>query len=256
MPDNAHPNRWLKASQPRPAARMRLFCFPYAGGGASVFRTWAADLPTDVEVCPVQLPGREDRIREQPFTDASALVQALIPSLRPMLDRPFALFGHSMGALIAYELARQLTRQQMAMPTHLFVSGRRAPTLPEPDESLHALPTDDLFLSALQSRYNNIPAIVLQDAELREIFAPLLRADMTLVERYPIGAATPLPCPIIAFGGISDGRATRADLLAWQGLTQGSFDIHLMPGGHFYLNEDRQPLLARLGNYLAAIQPS
>ncbi|MCB0065092.1 MAG: thioesterase [Caldilineaceae bacterium] len=243
---------WLRISQPNPTAQLRLFCFPYAGGAASIYRTWQQHLPPTIEVCAVQLPGRENRIRETPFTDAGTLVQALVPNLVPYLDKPFALFGHSMGSLIAYELAQLLHQEFQRIPTHLLVSGRRAPFLPDPDPLLHALPTDQLFLTALQRRYNNIPAVIFEDAELRDLFVPLLRADFTLVETYQHQERAPLPCPIVAFGGNADVRATEAELRAWQPLTQNTFELHLFPGGHFYLNDQVQPLLAQLAAVLAA----
>lgn len=244
-------NPWLRISQPNPRARLRLFCFPYAGGAASIYRTWHKHLPADIEVCAVQLPGRENRINEEPLADAGELVQALMPDIVPYLDRPFAFFGHSMGTVIAYELAQQL-RSHGKTPTHLFVSGRRAPHLPEPDTLLHTLTSDDAFLAELQRRYNNIPAIVFEHAEMREIFTPLLRADLTLVETCECRTEPALHCPIIAFGGDADGRASSNELMAWQELTQSDFDWHLFPGGHFYLAEQAEPLLAILGTYLMA----
>jgi surfactin synthase thioesterase subunit len=244
-------NSWLRISSPKPDARLRLFCLPYAGGGAMIYRTWHQQLPGDIEVCAVQLPGRENRLREHPFTNLGELVQALLPQLLPYLDKPFALFGHSMGALIAYELAQQLVRQLERMPMYLFVSGRRAPFLPEPELPLHKLPTDDIFLAELQRRYNNIPAPIYEDAELRALFAPLLRADLTLVETYQCQTPTPLPCPIVALGGDSDPLVSLAELQSWHTLTHAAFALHRFQGGHLYLYEQSQALLATITGYLA-----
>ncbi len=247
-----HPaNPWLRISRPIPTPRLRLFCFPYAGGAASIYRTWQQHLPAEIEVCAVQLPGRENRIRERPFTDVVPLVGALLPILLPYLDRPFALFGHSMGTLIAYELAQQLQQQHRRIPTHLFVSGRRSPLLPDPDVLLHTLPSDEQFLHELQLRYNNLPTVLFEDKELRELFLPLLRADFTLVETYDNPTPIRLACPLIAFGGREDQRATEAQLCAWQSLTAAEFALHCFPGGHFYLNEQVQPLLATITRYLS-----
>ena len=242
---------WLRIRQPNSNIRLRLFCFPYAGGAASIYRTWHQHLPTYIQVCAVQLPGRENRIRERPFTKMGELVQALMPSLLPYLDKPFALFGHSMGSVIVYELAQQVRQQTGQTPTHLFVSARRAPFLPNPEAPIHALPTDELFLAELQRRYNNVPAALFQDAELRDLFVPLLRADFKLVERYQYKKTTPLSCPIVAFGGESDGYATRAELMAWQELTHDKYALHLLPGGHFYLNAHTQALLTYITEYLS-----
>lgn len=243
-------NPWLRISHPKPHARLRLFCFPYAGGAASIFRAWPQYLPADIELCAVQLPGRENRIRERPFTVLAELVQALLPNLSPYLDKPFALFGHSMGALIAYETAQQLQEQDRP-PTHLLVSGRRAPILPEPEALLHTLPSDEAFLSELQRRYNNLPAIMFEDAEVRELFVPLLRADFMLLETYQSRVHTSLPCPLVALGGADDPRVSPAQLRAWQALTQADFALRIFPGGHFYLNEQVRPLLATIIHYLS-----
>lgn len=247
--DSSNGNPWLRSQPPNPNVRLRLFCFPYAGGAASIFRTWQQNLPAEIEVCAVQLPGRENRFREQPITHVTDLVQALIPHLLPHLDKPFALFGHSMGALIAYALAHELQKMDQS-PTHLLISGRRAPMLPSPDGLLHTLPTDGAFLAELQRRYNNLPSVVFDNPELRELFLPLLRADFTLVETYPTTQRPPLPCPVICFGGTDDPQATVADLRAWQPLTQADFGLHLFPGAHFYLNEQAQALLRTIAGYL------
>ncbi len=214
-----------------------------------IYRVWHQHLPADIEVCAAQLPGREDRLRERPFTDLVELVQTMLPHLQPYLDKPFAIFGHSMGALIGYELAQQLSRHHGRVPTHLFVSGRRAPFLPERERLLHTLPTDEIFLAELQRRYNNIPAPIYEDAELRALFAPLLRADVTLVETYR-PAPTPLPCPIVALGGDADPFAVLTELQGWQTLTQAAFAAHRFQGGHLYLNEQPQSLLATITDYL------
>lgn len=243
-------NPWLRISPPKPHARLRLFCFPYAGGAASLYRTWPQHLPAQIELCAVQLPGRENRISERPFTNLVELVQALLPNLSPYLDKPFALFGHSMGSLIAYEVAQQL-QQYGQTPTHLLVSGRRAPMLPEPEALLHTLPSDEAFLSELQRRYNNLPAVMFDDAEVRELFVPLLRADFMLLETYQSRVGASLPCPLVALGGADDLRVSPAELRAWQALTQADFALRIFPGGHFYLNEQLRPLLATIIHYFS-----
>ena len=243
-----HQQLWLRRLRPQPQAPFRLFCFHCAGGSASVYRTWPtllAEIQPTIEVCAIQLPGRENRLREAPFTQIEPLIQTLLAVLRPEFDRPFALFGHSMGALLVYELAQALQRTGGRLPTQLFVSGRRAPSLPDPLPPLHRLPTDDM-LRAIGRRYGNLPDLLLQDAELKAIYAPLLQADFTLVETYQPSTLAPLACPIRAVGGDRDALATEAELLAWRPLTQGHFDLHLLPGGHFYLQEQTKPLLTHI----------
>lgn len=246
---------WLRRLRPQPQARYRLFCFHYAGGSASLYRTWPtllAEMQPTLEVCAIQLPGRENRLREAPFTQMAPLIRSLLAVLRPELDRPFAFFGHSMGALVAYELAQALQNSGAPLPAHLFVSGRRAPSLPDPMPPLHRLPTDEM-LRAIGQRYGNLPALLLEDAELKAIYAPLLQADFTLVETYQPSSLTQLACSLTALGGAHDALATEAELLAWRPLTQSRFAHRLFPGGHFYLQEQTNALLAHITAQLGAL---
>jgi medium-chain acyl-[acyl-carrier-protein] hydrolase len=231
---------WIAFRKPNPQARLRLFCFPYAGTGASIFRTWSDGLPADVEVCPVQFPGRGTRLMESPFTQLSPLVQALAEALVPLLDKPFAFFGHSLGALVGFELARQLRRHSGVQPVGLFVSADRAPQIPPRDRPLHALPEGE-FLNELR-RLNGIPGKVLEDIELMQIMLPVLRADFAVYETYVYTTEPPLDCPISTFGGLQDHRVSRGDLEAWRDQTNASFSLQMLPGDHFFLNK-AQPLL-------------
>ncbi len=242
------PTPWLRCLKPNPQAQLRLFCFHHAGGGAIIYNAWPAQLP-HLEVCAVQLPGRETRIRETPFTRMEPLVQTLTTALHPYLDKPFAFFGHSMGSLVAYELAQALRRMAQPAPFHLLLSGRRAPHLPDPHPPLHRLP-NEAFLAAIQQRYGGIPDLIFQDVELKALFTPLLRADFTLVETYHPSTTQPLDCPLTAFGGDSDHYTSHAELMAWGALTNKAFAVHLFPGGHFYLNEQRLLLLTEIAALL------
>jgi medium-chain acyl-[acyl-carrier-protein] hydrolase len=242
-------NAWVHCLPPNPQAQRRLFCFPYAGGGASLFRTWHHALPPAVEVCAIQLPGRETRLRETPFDHLPLLIDVLLPVLRPYLDKPFALFGHSMGALICFELARRLRTQCQLTPAQLFVSGRGAPQLPQADAPLHGLPDPD-FLAGVRQRYQNLPDAVLQDAEMVELILPLLRGDFTLLETYAYSAGTPLACPIAAFGGRQDEHVHREALAAWREQTSHAFTLRLFAGDHFYLTQQPGPLLAAMAELL------
>jgi medium-chain acyl-[acyl-carrier-protein] hydrolase len=217
------------------AVRRRLFCFPYAGGGASVFRSWANDVPLDLELCAVQLPGREDRCGERPFTDLEALVPVLREQLRPSFDLPFAFFGHSMGALIAFELTRSL-RGSDTRPQHLVVSGRRAPHLPARKMPLHTLP-DDRFQAELRS-LQGTPDAVFADPELMEIATRVLRADFTLCETYSYAGGEPLDETLSVFGGMDDQETTREELEGWREHTRRFSRLRLFPGNHFFLRDD------------------
>jgi medium-chain acyl-[acyl-carrier-protein] hydrolase len=234
---------WFHCRRPSPNARLRLLCFPYAGGGVSVFRTWPELLPADLEVWAIQLPGRDGRMREPIPETVQAVAAAAADGLVPHLDTPFACFGHSMGALIAFEFARQLRRRGDPGPTHLFASARRAPQLPQRDAALHTLP-DALFLEELRQRYNGIPAAILAEPELLKLFLPMLRADFKMIETYQYAAEAPLACPITALGGDQDGLATPEDLAAWRAQTHGAFNQMQLPGGHFYLQTALPQLLA------------
>lgn len=230
---------WLK--NPGMQARYRLFCFPYAGGGASAFHTWQSSFPSEIEICPIQLPGRENRIAELPINDLTLLVQAIADVLLPYLGTPFAFFGHSMGTLISFELARQLRRQNAPTPVHLFVAGHRAPQLPDPDPPTYHLPEAE-FVNSLR-RFNGTPDFVLQNAELMKVMMPALRADMLISESYIYTQEEPLECAISAFCGMQDSEASYDSMQAWQEQTRSSFRIRMLPGDHFFLRSHQTLLL-------------
>ncbi|MGH9957239.1 MAG: thioesterase II family protein [Pyrinomonadaceae bacterium] len=240
--------RWLACSRPNPQARVRLFCFPYAGGGASVFHTWPEKLPTTVEVCAVHLPGRENRLSESPFTCLSPLVHTLTEALLPHLTTPFAFFGHSMGALIAFELARELRRQHGPSPVHLFVSGRGAPQMPPPEPPIHALP-EPQFIAKLQ-HFNGTPKEVLEHPELMQLLIPTLRADFAVCENYPYATDAPIDCSISAFGGLQDRKVSRERLEAWRDQSRASFSLCMFPGDHFFLHAAEPLLLETIAQIL------
>lgn len=237
-------NSWFACPKPNPQASLRLFCFPYAGGRASVFRTWPDDLPTTVEVCPVQLPGRGSRLREAPFTRLLPLVQAIAQAILPHLDKPFAFFGHCVGALVSFELARQLRRQYGLSPAHLFVSGCGTPHIPDPNPPIHALP-ESAFLEELRRR-NGTPQEILEHPEMMQLLLPILRADFAIYETYTYTSEAPLDCSISAFGGLQDHAVSRDHLEAWRDQTSASFLLRMLPGDHFFLQTAQLLLLRTL----------
>lgn len=249
MTNPGAPARWIARPAAQPEARLRLICLPYAGGGATIYRAWPRALPKTIEVCAIQLPARELRVREPPYTELPRLVADLAAVLEPLTAEPFAIFGHSMGALIGFELARELRRRGLPDPRHLFVAGYRAPQLPELYPAIHQLP-DDAFISEV-GRLDGTPREVLEHAELLELVLPILRADFALVETYAHQPADPLSCPVSAFGGLNDPRVSRADLDAWRAHAGGAFALRMFPGDHFFIRSAESLILQYIRHDLA-----
>ncbi len=242
-------NPWIVCQKPNPEARLRLFCFSYAGGGAVVFRTWSSHMPPEIELCALQFPGRENRLRETPLNRMALVVDTLAQALQSYLDKPFAFFGHSLGGLICFELAHQLRKAYGRAPKQLFISARRAPQIPEPLPPIHQLPGAE-FVAEMRRRYNGIPEAILQTPELLEVMLPMLRADFAIFETYVYAQPEPLPCPIAVFGGQQDQVVCKEDLAAWRKQTRGYFSMQLFPGGHFYLREAQSALLQEISQEL------
>jgi medium-chain acyl-[acyl-carrier-protein] hydrolase len=243
------PGAWIPRLRSTGETRVRLFCFPYAGGAAAVFREWAPALPPTVEVCPIQLPGRGSRFREPPFRRLADLVPAALEALRACFDRPFALFGHSMGALVAYELTRELRRRGAPLPVLLIVSGHEAPHRQPPLPPMAHLPDPEL-IEEVRRRYDGIPEEVLAEPELLELLVPVLRADMTVLESHGHVAEAPLPCALSCFAGEGDRHLSREDLEGWREHTLGSFRLRVFPGGHFFIDDSRNAVLASIAEDL------
>ncbi|HEU5378345.1 MAG TPA: alpha/beta fold hydrolase [Ktedonobacteraceae bacterium] len=239
---------WIICSNPGTHALIRLFCFPYAGGTASMFYDWVANLPAGVEVCIIQLPGRENRFMEPPFDRLIPLVEALADNIQPYLDLPCVFFGHSMGGLICFELARYLWRNYKIKVAHLFVSGQSAPQLPDPYPAVHQL-TDAELLEELRN-FKGTPEMVLQNTELMELLLPTLRADFAISETYHYTFGEPLETSISVFGGLQDEKLTQENLSAWCSQTRGSFKLQMFPGDHFFLHDARESLLQTISSEL------
>lgn len=199
----------------------------------------------------MQPPGRGSRLRERPFTNLNELVAAAEPALRPFMDRPFAFYGHSMGAIVAYELARRLREEGRPGPLHLFVSGRRAPQLPETDDLTYDLP-DPEFIEELR-RLKGTPPEVLDNNELLHLVLPLLRADFAAIQTYKYEEGRPLACPITVVGGLMDEEVTREHLAGWREVTTGNFSLHMVPGDHFFVHTSQDILLEILALHLARL---
>jgi medium-chain acyl-[acyl-carrier-protein] hydrolase len=245
-------NQWIRGSLADSGSRVRLFCFPYAGGGAAAYFAWPSLLrPKGVNACPIQLPGREMRFGEVPVTVMHELTAKICDGIEPYLDLPFSFFGHSMGTLIAFEVARELARRKRTLPEWLFMSGAVAPHR-RPVESLHALPRAE-FINAVAQRYSGLPREVLANQELLDLVAPILQSDFALIERYRYEPGRALPVKIAAFGGRSDSSVAPAELQYWGDLTAHPerFHVMLFDGDHFFLNHHRQELVSEIARLLA-----
>jgi medium-chain acyl-[acyl-carrier-protein] hydrolase len=235
---------WLPVRAPEVPGGIRLFCFPHAGAGGLAYHGWSRVLPPAIQVLPVLPPGRETRLRETPYTSIEPYVDDLATALAPELRAPYALFGHSLGALVAFELTRRLRSHRLAAPVHLFVSGRMAPQLTEHRRILHRLPAGDLAkeLAAL----GGIPGhIDLGDHRLSYLLAAL-RADLAVNESYTFRGEPALDTAVTALGGTADPRVNESELAAWRAQTSGPFALRTYRGGHFYLSEHRGALLSHI----------
>ncbi|MGQ4389699.1 thioesterase II family protein [Streptomyces sp. SAS_270] len=234
-PEGAAARLWLPGLGSREhTANRRLFVFPHAGAGASSYRL-ARHFPDEIEVCAVQLPGRENRMGESPLLSADAVVDALAPLIASRTELPYAFLGHSMGALLSFAVARRLRALGAPLPRRMFLSAHRAPHLPDQDP-LHALPDEALLARLEQSEFAGL------DRELQEFLLPLVRADLTVCETYAHRDEEPLRCPFTVLGGADDEGVTKAELAAWIGHTSADFELRLFPGGHLYLRGAEQQL--------------
>lgn len=241
---------WFTKTVVHPAEKLQLFCFPYAGGGASIFTSWKSRLAPDITLLPVQLPGRESRLIEAPMDSIQEIVQSLVPAMVPYVHKPFAFFGHSMGALIAFETARQLYSQTGILPVHIIVSAKSAPHLPYSKKQLHDL-ADQSFTEELRLMQGT-PEEVLQNAELMQIIMPRLRADFKACETYICEPGNPLSCPMTVFGGMKDFEVTTDSLHAWQQHTTLPIDVRMFEGNHFFIHEQEQEVISAVVNILSA----
>jgi medium-chain acyl-[acyl-carrier-protein] hydrolase len=241
---------WISRPKPKSISRLRLFCFPHAGGGASTFFAWPTHLPAKVELCAVQYPGREERLSETPYVQFPALVAAIAEAIYPYLNKPFAFFGHSLGALVCFETAQYLRQQGALSPVHLFVSGCRAPQFINSNSPPSTL-SDAMFIEEVRQRYGGIPDLVMQNHELLELFLPILRADFALLGNYRYEQRPPLCVPLSVFGGEADHQVHYGHLTAWREQTQGDFALNILPGNHFFLHKNRERICHSLGEDLA-----
>ena len=251
VPQRRTATPWFTCARTDRHARLRLFCFPYAGGGASIYRGWENFLPHGIEVWSAQPPGRGSRFKEPAFGSMDALVASAAQAIEPFLDLPIVLFGHSVGAFASFELAHVLMGQFGIKVKHLFVSGARAPQLPRNRRPIHDLEEED-FITELKT-LNGTPREVLENPELMRMISTTLRADFSIAETYRSTHLTPLNSPISVFGGLEDTLVAKEDLEAWRVHTTSSFDLWQLPGDHFFIHSSDSLVLEILSRELTRL---
>lgn len=243
------PNRWLTCPRPDPDAALRLWCLPFAGGGAAVWHPWAAPLAGLAEIVAVRPPGRENRFTEPAFARMREIIPPLLDQIAPFAHEDYALCGHSLGGLVAYELACALRQHGLRAPRALIVCGVRAPHYVPDQPWLHPMPRDE-FITHVERRYGAIPPEIRDSPEILDLLLPVLRSDLELYETYQATPTTRLSVPILALGGASDANVTTAQLLDWKHYTTAAFDAVTLPGGHFFPQENLAATIACVRHFL------
>ncbi|HYD78838.1 MAG TPA: alpha/beta fold hydrolase [Paucimonas sp.] len=246
-----HTSSWLMR-QSAGGRRFRLFCFSYAGGSAAPYLAWQTALPSFIEVCAIQLPGRGPRLAELPIRSLPQLIETLAPIIAREADLPFAFFGHSLGGLLAFELARHCQRHHLPMPEHLFVSASNAPRHRRANRRLHEL-DDDALIDALKD-YNGTPPAALADRELMTLLLPAIRADFALVETYEYRQDVPLDIPITVLAGTNDKHVVSERLCRWQDETTEACSLRWFEGDHFFIHSNQDAVLDCIQDELADLQ--
>lgn len=236
---------WLITYKRNSAASVRLFCFHCAGGSASEFHTWPAQLRGTIELVAVQLPGRERRVKEPFIACVDDLTRGVVEAMTPCLDKPYVIFGHSLGALGGFEVIRELRRRGLNQPFLFIPAGRRGPQVQKEEPPIASLP-EEAFIEELRKDYGDHIGYVLDSAELRQAFIPQIRADFALSEAYCFRAEQPLDCPIVAFAGVDEDDLEADELNAWSAHTQRSFHSRRFPGDHFFIRESQKLVIEAL----------
>lgn len=235
--------RWFRVFKPSPSAKMRLFCFPYGGSGPSVFRDWADHFSDDIEVIGVLYPGRESRTTEPLTPDIKQMAEAMLPTILQYLDKPFAFFGHSMGALISFELTRLLSAECSSLPEHLFVSAADAPHVVKSDP-IHHLPEEE-FLQALIG-LNGMPREVLENTEFLEYVLPIIRSDFSACANYRYSEGPLVSCPVTAYGGSNDPRVDPQYVEQWCQYAGARFQVKMFAGDHFFMTSHQREMISAI----------
>ena len=234
-------SNWFLKPQSNPNADLKLFCFPYAGGSAATYMSWAKSLPANAELIPVQLPGRANRLFEPAYSNMDSLISELLNEIEPMLNQPYILFGHSLGSRVAFELMAQCKKSGLPIPEHFIASGSRGPQNCSFEKPIHHLSNEDFILKLME--LNGTPKEVLENEELMTLCLPLLRADFELAHTYSYTSNEKFNCAVSILGGEEDHDITRCDLLSWGDFFSQSQKLHFLPGDHFFIESDKQQVL-------------
>jgi medium-chain acyl-[acyl-carrier-protein] hydrolase len=234
-------NLWVSPSVKTAFAKIRLFCLPYAGGSALIYRGWQNHFPDEIEICPVNLPGRGSRLGEAPYTDMMSLARALKDGLSPYFDLPFAFVGHSMGGTLSFELTRLLRRLGRPLPVKLFVGACGAPQKPSLEPPAYNLPDAELIEEL--RRLNGTPPEILSNRELLNILLPVVRADFSVCQTYRYVKESPLDIPITVMRGAEDKDIPEESAIAWQEQTAHDFLCYTLPGDHFFCHTERDQII-------------
>lgn len=245
---------WIVRRSPRPGAAMRLFCFPHAGAGSVIYHDWHSAFGDNVEVCAIEPPGRLARRKEPLRTDVHAFTRDLLVALAPWLDRPFALFGYSLGALMAFECARALRRIGRE-PSSLMFAAAKAPHLPRRHAPISG-ETKRVLTAEIERRYGAFDPVLASDPELFDMVLEIMRGDLRMMEDYRYGDEQPFSCPVLVAGGMDDASVTRAEIDAWEMHTSGPFRAAFLPGQHFFLRTSGPMLRDLVNNELRRVAPA
>jgi surfactin synthase thioesterase subunit len=252
----ARDNRWIAPRPDRPRALLRLFCFPYAGAGAAAFRDWTHALPAEIDVCRVDPPGRFARADEPPIDRMATFVESFDDAAGPLLDRPFGVFGYSLGALMAFEWACAVRTRHGLTPVHLIVAARRAPQCATMSPVALSGLAQPALVAALEDSYGPLEPSLKADPGMLSWVVENMRADLRMMESYRYGARPPLSCPILAVGGTEDPTVNVHELIAWGEQTTAACEVELVPWPHFFLHTAGAVLLDHVSRRLRAPSPA